>query len=378
MNFKGKIMTDREYMLRAIELAKKGAGHTNPNPMVGAVIVKDGRVIGEGYHEQYGSLHAERNAFLHCSENAEGADMYVTLEPCCHYGKQPPCTLAVTEHKIRRVFVGSADPNPKVAGKGVKMLRDADIEVIEGFLKEECDALNPVFFHYISTGEPYIALKYAMTADGRIATDTGKSQWITGESARKYVHELRNYYTGILAGIGTVLADDPMLTCRLEGGRNPVRIILDSNLSIPEESRLVKSAGEVPLWIICGPDADREKAERLKAAGAELIYAALNEAGSISIEAAVCELGKRGIDGILVEGGGKVNASFVKAGKVNRIYSFLGAKIFGGTGRYTPVSGAGIDEVDEALQLSEPFVRLFGDDVMIRYEAKRRIAGIRI
>ena len=369
--------TDRQFMRRAIELAAKGAGHTNPNPMVGAVIVRDGRIIGEGYHEQYGSLHAERSAFLHCTEPAEGADLYVTLEPCCHYGKQPPCTDAVIEHGIRRVFVGSSDPNPKVAGKGVRQLRDAGIEVTEGFLKEECDALNPVFFHFISTGEPYIALKYAMTADGKIATDTGKSQWITGEGARGHVQELRNYYTGILAGIGTVLADDPLLTCRLEGGRNPVRIILDTQLRIPETSRLVKTAKEVPLLILCGEGADAEKAERLAHAGAEVIPSALNEAGSISIEQALPVLGKRGIDGILVEGGGKVNAAFVKAGKVNRVYSFLGAEIFGGSGRYTPVSGAGIDEVADALQLSDPMVRIFGNDVLIRYEAKHRIAGIR-
>ena len=239
-------------MRRAIELATKGEGHTDPNPLVGAVIVKDGRIIGEGYHEVYGSLHAERNALKNCTEDPSEADMYVTLEPCCHFGKQPPCTLALIEAGIRHVYVGSSDPNPKVAGKGIAQLKRAGIEVTENFMKEECDALNPVFFHYISTKEPYIALKYAMTADGRIATDSGRSQWITGAKAREHVHKLRNRYKGILVGIGTVLADDPILNCRIDGGRNPIRIVLDTYLSIPLESRLVQSAGDIPLIVVCG------------------------------------------------------------------------------------------------------------------------------
>ena len=241
---------NEKYMRHAINLAKTAAGHTNPNPMVGAVIVKDGRIIGLGCHERYGELHAERKALQQLTEPADGAEMYVTLEPCCHYGKQPPCTEAVIKSGIKRVIIGSADPNPKVAGKGVRQLRAAGIEVIEDFMREECDSINPVFFHYITRNIPYVALKYAMTADGRIATDAGKSMWITGEEARAHVHTLRNYYSGILAGIGTVLADDPLLTCRMPGGRNPVRIILDSDLRIPMESRLVQTAKETPLIVI--------------------------------------------------------------------------------------------------------------------------------
>ncbi len=373
-------MTDREYMLRAIELAAKGAGHTNPNPMVGAVIVKDGRIIGEGYHEQYGSLHAERNALKNCAErgeSAEGAVMYVTLEPCCHYGKQPPCTEAVIASGIKKVFVGSSDPNPKVAGKGVQILRDAGIEVTEGFLKEACDDLNPVFFHYISTGEPFVALKYAMTADGKIATGSGKSQWITNEEARAHVHELRNYYTGILAGIGTVLADDPLLTCRREGGRNPVRIILDSRLRIPVESKLIDTAKEVPLILVCSELVNDDRKVFLRELGAEVLEVPENPDGTVSIPEALKALGKRGIDGILVEGGGTVNASFVQSGKVNRVYTYIGAKIFGGSGKFTPVSGCGIDCVEEAMILSDPSVRTFGDDVLIRYEAKKRPVRIK-
>lgn len=360
-------MTDRDYMLRAIELAAKGLGYTNPNPLVGAVIVKDGRIIGEGYHEVYGSLHAERNAIKNLTESAEGADMYVTLEPCCHFGKQPPCTEAVIASGVKRVFVGSFDPNPKVAGKGTALLREAGIEVIEGFMREECDALNPVFFHYISKNEPYIALKYAMTADGKIATDTGKSQWITGESARAHVHELRAIYKGILVGIGTVLADDPMLTCRLEGKRNPVRIVFDTHLRIPMECKLLNSiTASAPVIVVCDKNADADKKTGIEAKGAEVIGVNTID-GCISIEEALRELGARSIDGILVEGGGRINASFVKAGKVNCVYTYVGAKIFGGEGKYSPVTGAGIDEVREALELSAPEVSVYGDDVLIKY-----------
>ena len=237
-------MSEQRFMKRAVELAKKGAGQTNPNPLVGAVIVKDGRIIGEGYHERCGSLHAERNAFASLSESSEGAELYVTLEPCCHHGKTPPCTDAILEHKIARVIIGSRDPNPKVSGKGVSILRAAGVEVEEDFMREECDRLNPVFFHYITTNRPYVVMKYAATADGKIATRTGASKWITGEKARAKVQEMRWTYTGIMAGIGTVLADDPLLTVRVKGKQSPIRIICDSRLRIPEECNICKTAGE--------------------------------------------------------------------------------------------------------------------------------------
>ena len=196
---------------------KKGRGWTNPNPMVGAVIVKNGSIIGEGYHEKCGELHAERNAIASLTESAEGATLYVTLEPCCHYGKTPPCTEAILEQKIARVVIGSRDPNPKVSGKGAKILREAGVQVEEDFLREECDALNPVFFHYITTGMPYVVMKYAMTADGKIATKTGASKWISGEESKKSgTMRCAMINMGIMAGIGTVLADDPMLNVRLE------------------------------------------------------------------------------------------------------------------------------------------------------------------
>ena len=246
-------------MLRAIQLAKKGEGWTNPNPMVGAVIVKDGQIIGEGYHKKYGELHAERNAIASLTESAEGAVLYVTLEPCCHHGKTPPCTEAILEQKIQKVVIGSRDPNPKVAGKGAQILREAGITVIEDFMREECDQLNPVFFHYITTKMPYVVMKYAMTLDGKIATKTGASKWITGEAARREVQHMRHQYMGIMAGIGTVLADDPMLNVRVEGWRSPVRILCDSKLRIPLDSQIVKSAEKYRTIVVYADQKNTEE-----------------------------------------------------------------------------------------------------------------------
>lgn len=303
-------MIEEKYMRRAVELARRGSGAVNPNPLVGAVIVRDGRVLGEGWHERYGQLHAERNAIAHAKEAGEdlrGSTIYVTLEPCCHYGKTPPCTEAILEEGIARVVVGSDDPNPRVAGKGFQILRDQGVEVVPHFLKEECDALNGVFFHYIRTRTPYVAMKYAMTLDGKIACHTGDSRWVTGETARKHVHRLRNHFTGIMAGIGTVLADDPMLNCRLEGGRDPVRIIADSRLRIPLDSRLVQTARDQRLIIACLEEADPEKKTLLEEAGVELISLPAADRGSIDLTVLMKELGARKIDGILLEGGGLSN-----------------------------------------------------------------------
>jgi diaminohydroxyphosphoribosylaminopyrimidine deaminase/5-amino-6-(5-phosphoribosylamino)uracil reductase len=217
----------------ALQLAEKGCGWVNPNPLVGAVIVKDGEIIGRRFHEKYGKAHAERNAIASCIKSPKGATLYATLEPCCHHGTNPPCTDAIIESGIKRVVIGSSDPNPLVRGKGVAIMRRHGIEVVEGVLKEECDKLNQVFFHYIQRKKPYVIMKYAMTMDGKIATYTGESKWITGEAARQRVHEDRHRYSGIMVGVGTVLADNPLLTCRMEGGKNPLRIICDTRLRTP-------------------------------------------------------------------------------------------------------------------------------------------------
>ena len=359
---------DIKYMKRAIELAGRGRGFTNPNPMVGAVIVKDGRIIGEGWHERYGELHAERNAIASLTESAEGADIYVTLEPCCHYGKTPPCTEALIENKIRRVFIGSRDPNPLVSGKGAAILREHGITVFEDVLKEECDALNPVFFHYISTKMPYVVLKYAMTADGKIATRTGASKWITGEAARMRVQEMRGTYMGIMAGIGTVLADDPLLTVRTSGLRNPVRIICDSRLRIPPESNIVRTANDVRTIVACG-DADPEKISALRGKGVE-VKVLPDQTDRVDLQRLMQELGSEKIDSVLVEGGGTLNDSLRNLGLIHRMEVFIAPKIFGGTDAKSPVGGTGVSEASEACAFRLASSEIIGEDVLLSYIRK--------
>lgn len=377
-------MPEEKYMRRAIELAKKGSGHVNPNPLVGAVIVRDGEIIGEGYHECYGQLHAERNAIANAKKRGnslEGSTIYVTLEPCCHYGKTPPCTEAIIEEKIARVVVGSDDPNPLVSGKGFQMLREKGIEVIPHFLKEECDAMNHVFFHYIRTGTPYVAMKYAMTMDGKIACYTGDSKWVTGEESRAHVQTLRNHYKGIMAGIGTVLADDPMLNCRIEGGRDPIRIIADSHLRIPMDSQLVRTAGQQPLIVACLPDADEEKAAQLQEKGVEVLRipgvttADITEEQKevISLPVLMKELGARKIDGILLEGGGQLNESALQAGIVDRIYCYIAPKIFGGAQAKTPVEGQGLTQAADAWKFNRIGMQEFGQDILLEYEKAQEL-----
>ena len=377
-------MPEEKYMRRAIKLAKKGSGHVNPNPLVGAVIVRDGEIIGEGYHECYGQLHAERNAIANAKKRGnslEGSTIYVTLEPCCHYGKTPPCTEAIIEEKIARVVVGSDDPNPLVSGKGFQMLREKGIEVIPHFLKEECDAMNHVFFHYIRTGTPYVAMKYAMTMDGKIACYTGDSKWVTGEESRAHVQTLRNHYKGIMAGIGTVLADDPMLNCRIEGGRDPIRIIADSHLRIPMDSQLVRTAGQQPLIVACLPDADEEKAAQLQEKGVEVLRipgvttADITEEQKevISLPVLMKELGARKIDGILLEGGGQLNESALQAGIVDRIYCYIAPKIFGGAQAKTPVEGQGLTRAADAWQFKRIGMQEFGQDILLEYKKAQEL-----
>lgn len=358
-------MTDQEYMLRAIQLAKKGEGWTNPNPMVGAVIVKDGRIIGEGYHKKCGELHAERNAIASLTESAEGATIYVTLEPCCHYGKTPPCTEAIIEQKIKKVVIGSRDPNPKVAGKGAQILRESGITVVQDFMREECDRLNPVFFHYITTKTPYVVMKYAMTLDGKIATKTGASKWITGEPARQEVQHMRHRYMGIMAGIGTVLADDPMLNVRVEGWKSPVRIVCDSSLRIPLDSQIVRSAKEYRTIVAyAGREENEEIIERLHAKGVDTVCCP-DEKGQIDLKKLMTYLGNEGIDSILLEGGGTLNDSALRAGIVKEVHCFIAPKLFGGKNSKTPVQGIGIGLPSEALKLKCTDICRIGEDIRI-------------
>lgn len=367
-------MAEEQFMKRAIELAKQGVGWTAPNPLVGAVVVKNGRVIGEGYHRKYGELHAERNALAACTEDPAGATLYVTLEPCCHYGKTPPCTEIIIEKKIAKVVIGSRDPNPKVAGKGAQILREHGIEVVEDYMREACDALNPVFFHYITTKTPYVVLKFAMTLDGKIATRTGASKWITGEAARNHVHQLRGRYAGILAGIGTVLADDPMLNCRIDGAHQPLRIILDSHLRIPMGSRLVRSAKEYPLLIVCNESTrDREEGtsriQKLEEAGAK-VWTLPEKNGHPDLNVLMQRLGEEKIDSVLIEGGGTVNEAALKAHIVHHVYAYIAPKIFGGEDAKTPVEGSGIRLPQECANLRLAKITVLLNDMLLEYDVE--------
>ncbi len=361
---------EEAFMRRALELARKGEGFVNPNPMVGAVIVKNGNIIGEGYHAKYGELHAERNALKNCRESPDGAEMYVTLEPCCHYGKTPPCTEAIIESGIKRVIVGSFDSNPLVAGKGIRILREVGIEVTEGVLQKECEALNKVFFHFMRTGKPYVVIKYAMTLDGKIATRTGASKWITGEAARKKVHEDRGRMMGIMAGVGTVLADNPLLNCRLDGKKNPIRIICDTHLRTPLDSQIVQTAGEIQTILAVSEKVGEEKKEAYRKAGCEFLEVSESEAG-IDLNFLMQKLGEKKIDSVLLEGGGTLNEAALKAGIVDGIQAYIAPKIFGGAEAKTPVEGSGIEFPAEAFFLKNTTVSYLGEDILIEGEVKK-------
>lgn len=354
---------DTEYMRIAIELAKRAEGHTNPNPMVGAVIVKDGRIIGKGYHRKCGEFHAERNAIANLTESAEGATIYVTLEPCCHYGKTPPCTKAIIEQHISKVVIGSRDPNPLVSGKGVQILREHGIEVITDVLREECDSINEVFFYYIQKKRPFVAMKYAMTLDGKIACYTGKSKWVTGENARAFVQSLRNRYMGIMVGVETVLKDDPMLNCRMQDGENPIRIVCDSHLRTPLKSKLVSTAKEIRT-IIATLSEDKERQQAYKDCGCEILLVEEKE-GHIDLNVLMVKLGEMGIDSILLEGGGTLNWSALNEKIVNKIFAFIAPKIFGGEQSRSPVEGNGVDSPPEAVKVTNISYQTMDQDLLI-------------
>lgn len=356
-------MNHENYMKIALELAQNGMGYVSPNPMVGAVIVKNNEIIGRGYHEKYGGLHAERNAFANCKQDCSGADMYVTLEPCCHHGKTPPCTDIIIEKNIKRVFIGSSDPNPKVAGNGVKILRQHGIEVIEGILKEQCDKLNEIFFCYITTGKPFVTMKYAMTMDGKIACRTGLSKWITSEKSRQYVQYERLKHSAIMVGVGTVIADNPMLTCRLENGRNPVRIICDTNLRTPTDSEIVRTAKDIPTIIATCSDDTEKKSVYINYGCRVMNVNKYNE--HIDLNDLINRLGNEKIDSILLEGGGELNYSALQAGIVNKVQSYISPKIFGGRDAKTPVSGFGVDCPDNCYSLKNTVIKCIGDDFLL-------------
>ncbi|RGY98112.1 bifunctional diaminohydroxyphosphoribosylaminopyrimidine deaminase/5-amino-6-(5-phosphoribosylamino)uracil reductase RibD [Clostridium sp. AM58-1XD] len=359
-------MSDQNYMKLALSLAQKGCGRVNPNPMVGAVIVKDGRIIGMGYHEKYGGPHAERQALASCSESPNGSVMYVTLEPCCHQGKTPPCTEAIIESGISRVVIGSSDPNPVVSGKGIPILRGHGIMVDEGVMKEECDRINEVFFHFIRHNTPYTAMKYAMTMDGKTAAVSGESKWITGEEARRHVHKDRNRYAAIMTGVGTVLADDPLLTCRIEGGRNPVRIICDTSLRTPLSAQVVTtiSLARTIIFTCC---TNQMLHMPYLEAGCE-IFTVPSKNGHVDLNACMKLLGEQKIDSVLLEGGSILNWSALESGIVNKVQAYIAPKLFGGQTAKTPVGGDGVQFPSQAFRLLPPSVTVLGNDILLESE----------
>lgn len=359
-------MNDKDYMRKALELAQKGCGWVNPNPMVGAVIVKNHTIIGMGYHKRYGTLHAERQALQNCTDSPNGATLYVTLEPCCHFGKTPPCTDAIIESGIRRVVIGSLDTNPLVAGKGIEILRQHGIEVEEGVLMEECNKLNEVFFHFIQNKTPYVVMKYAMTMDGKIATYLGKSKWVTGDNARERVHKDRHRYSGIMVGVGTILADNPLLTCRLPDLKSPIRIICDTQLRTPLHTNVVQTAKQYKT-IIATCCKDSTKINKYEEAGCEVLYMKLKD-GHVDLTELMIVLGQKGIDSILLEGGQTLNWSALKSGIVNKVQAYLAPKLFGGINAKSPIGGMGIEEPSGAYKLLPPQVTKLGEDILLESE----------
>ena len=359
---------DTKYMRLALDLATQGRGRVAPNPMVGAVIVKDDQIIGKGWHQRYGEPHAERNALAACTANPEGATIYVTLEPCCHHGKQPPCVDAIIAAGISRVVIGSQDPNPLVAGKGIATLQSHGIEVITGVLTAECDKINKEFFHYIKTETPYVTMKYAMTADGKIAAYTGNARWITGEEARRHTHRERGYVRAIMVGVGTVLADDPLLTCRVEGGSNPLRIICDTNLRTPLTSQIVQTAGEIPT-LIATCCADEAKHLPYIKAGCQILTLP-QIGGHVDLSALMKQLGKRKISSVIIEGGAALNWSAISAGIVQRVQTYIAPKLLGGAAAKTPIGGQGFPDPNQAVNLINSTITQLGNDILIESEVE--------
>ena len=357
--------TDSDYMQLALELATTAKGNTNPNPCVGAVVVKDGVIVGTGLHRKAGEPHAEVHAFNMAGEYAKGATLYVTLEPCSHYGKTPPCAMLVKESGVSRVVVAMMDPNPSVAGRGINILKEAGIEVEVGLLEQDARRLNERFIHNMLTNKPFVISKFAMTMDGKIATHNGHSKWITSHEARLQVHKLRHEMDGILVGVGTVLADNPSLTTRLQNreGKNPIRIILDSELKTPLEANIVNTA-EAQTIIVSGKDVDATKVKQLTEKGVQILTVSKTEQG-LNLGEMLDELYKLGITDVLVEGGAEINGSFLSARLINKVLIFMAPKILGGRHSKTPFAGMDIDCIDEGLQLEFDSIEQVGPDLCI-------------
>lgn len=357
---------DNFYMKKALDLALKGIGKTSPNPLVGAVIVKNNKIIGEGYHQYFGGPHAEVNAINNATESVEGSTMYVTLEPCSHYGKTPPCAKLLVKNKISKVFVAMLDPNPLVAGKGVEILKSNGIEVNVGLLEPEAKKLNEIFIKYITEKRPFVILKTAMTLDGKIATKTGESKWITSAISREYVHELRNKVSGIMVGVNTVIADDPSLTTRLKGGgSDAARIIVDSSLRVPLTAKILTIDSSKKTMIFTTENADEDKKNKLNEFNNVEVVVTPSNNGRVDLNYLLDFLGNNNIDSVLLEGGASLNFSMIQEGLVDKVITFIAPKIIGGEKSKTPIGGEGFEKLSDCVKLKDMKVKTYGEDIMI-------------
>jgi diaminohydroxyphosphoribosylaminopyrimidine deaminase/5-amino-6-(5-phosphoribosylamino)uracil reductase len=354
---------DEHYMKLALSLARKGHGFVSPNPMVGAVIVKDGRIIGSGYHQRFGGNHAEINSIKNAKENVAGSTLYVTLEPCCHEGKTPPCINSIIEHKIARVVIGSIDSNPLVFCQGINYLKSCGIEVKTGVLENDCRRLNEIFFHYMETGLPFVTIKYAQTLDGRIATLTGDSQWISSEASLKFAHRLRADHDAILVGLGTVMKDDPQLNVRLVRGRNPLRVVVDSTLKITRQAKIFENISSAPILIATIKTAADPGFQSFAGSGAEIITIDADEKGQVDLKKLFKILAERKISSILIEGGAQIITSVLKNNLANRLVTIIAPKIIGSG--IEAVGDLNIRSLGSAKKLSFQKVLRRGDDVII-------------
>lgn len=357
---------DETWMLRALELAERGRGLVEPNPLVGAVIVREGQVVGEGWHRKFGDAHAEVNALAMAGETARGATLYVTLEPCCHFGKTPPCTDAILRAGIGRVVAATQDPFPQVAGQGAAMLQAGGIAVEFGVCEQQARRLNGPYLKLLAVGKPYVHGKWAMTLDGKICTRTGDSRWISNEASRRRVHELRGRMDAIIVGIGTALADDPLLTARPPGPRTACRVIFDSRGRLPRDSQLVRTASAFPTLVVTGQETPAESVDRLRTAGCEVLSLPADAEGQPAVSALLDEMGRRCWTNVLVEGGAAVLASFLDRGALDEVHVFLGPHLVGGSEAKSAIGGRGARRIAEGLKLCESRVEVIEGDVYVQ------------
>lgn len=350
-------------MERALELAKNGTGKVNPNPLVGAVIVKDGEIIGEGYHECYGEAHAERNAVKNAIKPVEGSTIYVTLEPCAHYGKTPPCVDLIIEKKFKKVVIGMLDPNEKVAGKSIEKLKKHGIDVVVGVKEEECKNMNEIFIKYITSKVPFVVLKSGMSLDGKIATYSGESKWITSKESREDSQSLRNRLNSIMVGVNTVIADDPELTCRVNNEKKLIRIIVDTNLRIPLDSKVVKNIDKLTI-VATTLKANEGKKQTLRDLGVKVIEVS-EKNNKVNLKELVKKLGQEGIDSILIEGGGTLNFSALEENIVDKVIFYIAPKILGGENSKSCIAGIGFSKLDNAVNLKDMSYRKIGEDLVV-------------